>query len=91
MIVRASAPIRSTNAMYTTENTVFFYNYKKLMKPRNPILQSTGFLTKCVNAFSTLTICRSTEKIYLHWVKFFVRWHGADGVIRHPREMGAPE
>ena len=29
----------------------------------------------------------STEKTYLHWVKFFIRWHG----VRHPREMEAPE
>jgi site-specific recombinase XerD len=31
----------------------------------------------------------STEKTYLHWVKFLVRWHGRTGVMRHPREMGA--
>ena len=33
----------------------------------------------------------STEKVYLHWVKFFVRWHGRNGAMRHPRDMGAPE
>jgi site-specific recombinase XerD len=33
----------------------------------------------------------STEKTYLHWVKFFVRWHGRNGVMRHPREMAGPE
>lgn len=29
----------------------------------------------------------STEKVYLYWVRFFIRWHG----VRHPRDMGAPE
>lgn len=33
----------------------------------------------------------STEKRYLYWVKFFIRWHGRGGVMRHPRDMGAPE
>ncbi len=28
-----------------------------------------------------------TEKAYLYWVRFFIRWSG----LRHPREMGAPE
>jgi integron integrase len=29
----------------------------------------------------------STEKVYLYWVRFFIRWHA----MRHPRDMGAPE
>ena len=29
----------------------------------------------------------STEKVYVHWVRTFIRFHG----IRHPLEMGAPE
>ena len=28
-----------------------------------------------------------TEKTYLYWVKFFIRWSG----MRHPTDMGAPE
>jgi integron integrase len=28
-----------------------------------------------------------TEKAYVYWVRFFVRWHG----LRHPRDMGAPQ
>jgi integron integrase len=27
----------------------------------------------------------------LHWVRFFIRWHGRGGVMRHPRDMGAAE
>lgn len=29
----------------------------------------------------------STEKVYLYWIKFFVRWSG----MKHPRDMGAAE
>lgn len=29
----------------------------------------------------------STEKTYIYWIKFFVRWSG----MRHPRDMGAAE
>jgi site-specific recombinase XerD len=28
-----------------------------------------------------------TEKAYVYWIRFFVRWAG----LRHPRDMGAPE
>lgn len=29
----------------------------------------------------------STEKLYVYWIRFFIRWSG----MRHPAEMGAPE
>ena len=32
-----------------------------------------------------------TKEAYLYWVKFFVRWHGRNGQVRHPRELGATE
>lgn len=28
-----------------------------------------------------------TEKAYVYWVRFFIRWHG----LRHPRDMGSAE
>lgn len=28
-----------------------------------------------------------TEKAYVYWIRFFVRWHG----LKHPRDMGAPQ
>jgi hypothetical protein len=28
-----------------------------------------------------------TEKVYVYWVRWFIRFHG----LRHPAEMGAPE
>jgi site-specific recombinase XerD len=33
----------------------------------------------------------NTEKAYLYWMRFFVRWHGRNGVIQHPRAIGAAE
>jgi len=33
----------------------------------------------------------STEKVYLYWVRFFIRRHGRGGQMKHPRTMGAPE
>jgi hypothetical protein len=33
----------------------------------------------------------STEKTYLYWVTFFIRWHDRGGQVRHPRDMRAPE
>ena len=32
-----------------------------------------------------------TEQAYTYWVKFFVRWCGRGGQMRHPRDMGAAE
>jgi site-specific recombinase XerD len=32
-----------------------------------------------------------TEDAYVYWVRFFIRWHGREGGLRHPREMGELE
>ena len=32
-----------------------------------------------------------TEKAYVYWVRFFVRWSGTQGGMRHPRELGSAE
>ncbi len=32
-----------------------------------------------------------TEQAYVYWVKFFVRWCGTGGQMRHPRDMGPVE
>lgn len=29
----------------------------------------------------------ATEKLYIYWIRFFIRWSG----LRHPRDMAAPE
>ncbi len=29
----------------------------------------------------------ATEKLYIYWIRFFIRWSG----LRHPKDMGGPE
>ena len=31
----------------------------------------------------------STETVYLKWIRFFIHWHGRDGQMQHPRNIGA--
>lgn len=61
------------------------------MKPRSPVLQSTRLLDQVRERIRYMHYSLSTEKTYLHWVKFFVRWHGRNGVMRHPRDMAGLE
>ncbi len=57
------------------------------MKPRTPPLQSPRLLDQLRERIRYLHYSLSTEKLYVHWVRFFIRWHG----LKHPREMGATE
>jgi len=57
------------------------------MKPRKPILLSVRLTDQVRERIRYLHYSLSTEKVYLYWVKFFIRWHG----MRHPREMGGRE
>ena len=52
---------------------------QSLPKPR--------LLTQLREAIRTRHYALSTEKVYVHWVRTFIRFHG----IRHPTEMGARE
>lgn len=61
------------------------------MKPGSIPLKSVRLLDKVRERIRYLHYSLSTEKVYLYWVKFFVRWHGRNGVMRHPREMGVRE
>jgi uncharacterized protein YfbU (UPF0304 family) len=54
-------------------------------------LQSTRLLDQVRERIRYLHYSLSTETTYVHWVKFFVRWNGRKGKMRHPREMGALE
>jgi integron integrase len=56
------------------------------MKPRKPPLQSARLLDQVRERIRYLHYSLQTEKVYLYWVRFFVRWHG----VKHPRDMGAP-
>ena len=61
------------------------------MKPGNAPLKSVCLLDQVRERIRYLHYSLSTEKVYLHWVKFFVRWHGRDGRMKHPRDMGPRE
>jgi integron integrase len=61
------------------------------MKPGKPVLQSARLLDQVRERIRYMHYSLSTETTYLYWVKFFIRWHGRNGVMRHPREMGGPE
>lgn len=61
------------------------------MKSGIPALPSVHLLDQVRERVRSLHYSLSTKKSYVHWVRFFIRWQGRGGVMRHPREMGAPE
>ena len=61
------------------------------MKPGTPSFKSTRLLDQLRERIRYLHYSLQTEKAYLYWVRFFIRWHGRGGVMRHPREMGSAE
>ncbi len=61
------------------------------MKPGNAPLKSIRLLDQVRERIRYLHYSLSTEKVYLYWVKFFIRWHGRDGRMKHPRDMGPHE
>ena len=61
------------------------------MKPGMPSFTSTRLLDQLRERIRYLHYSLQTEKAYLYWVRFFIRWHGRGGVMRHPRDMGSAE
>ena len=62
------------------------------MKPGNAPLKSIRLLDQVHERIRYLHCRLSTEKVYLYWVKFFVRWQAQQtGGMRHPRDMGPRE
>jgi integron integrase len=53
-------------------------------------LQSTRLLDQVRERIRYLHYSLSTEQTYLYWVRFFIRWSGRGGTMRHPRDIGAP-
>ena len=68
-------------------NTVFMMS----AKPASYIPQSVRLLDQLREVLRYKHYSLRTEEAYLYWVKFFVRWHGRSGQVRHPRDMGAAE
>ena len=63
------------------------------MKPGTPTpaLRSIRLLDQLRERIRYLHDSPQTEKAYLYWVRFFVRWHGRAGGMRHPRDMAVAE
>ncbi|MDP3412959.1 MAG: phage integrase N-terminal SAM-like domain-containing protein, partial [Polaromonas sp.] len=65
--------------------------YNSPAKVAAPALQSTRLLDQVRERIRYLHYSLQTEKAYLHWARFFIRWHGRNGKMRHPRDMGKAE
>ncbi|MBI3101917.1 MAG: phage integrase N-terminal SAM-like domain-containing protein [Burkholderiales bacterium] len=62
------------------------------MKPSTPVLHSPRLLDQLRECLRYRHYSLSTEKSYVYWVRFFVRWSArAGGAMRHPRDMGAAD
>ena len=59
------------------------------MKPGTPPLKSTRLLDQMRERIRYMHYSLSTENVYLYWVRFFIRWHGREGQMQHPRDIGA--
>lgn len=66
-------------------------SYKNFVKPGTRALQSTRVLDQLRERIRYMHYSLSTEQVYAYWVRFFIRWSGKGGVMRHPRDMGASE
>ncbi len=53
----------------------------------HPPLQATRILAQLRERLRYLHYSLRTEEAYLHWVRFYIHFHG----VRHPSQMGKPE
>lgn len=67
------------------------FSYKNSVKPSVPALQSTRVLDQLRERIRSMHYSLRTEQVYVYWVRFFIRWSGRGGAMRHPRDMGASE
>ena len=62
------------------------------MKPGTPLLRSTRLLDQVSERIQYMHYSLKTEKAYLYWVRFFIRWSATQpGGMRHPRDMGVAD
>ena len=59
------------------------------MKPGAPPLKFARLLDQMRERIRYMHYSLSTERIYLYWVRFFIHWHGREGQMQHPRDIGA--
>ena len=65
--------------------------HKNSVKLSTPVLQSARILDQLRECIRYMHYSLSTEQVYVYWVRFFIRWSGHGGAMRHPRDMGASE
>lgn len=56
-----------------------------------PVLRSVRLLDQLRERIRYLHYSLQTENAYLNWTRFFICWHGRNGSMRHPKNMGKPE
>jgi integrase len=56
-------------------------------KVRKPPLTSTRLLDQVRERLRYLHYSSRTEKNYVYWIRWYIRWHG----LRHPKDMGGKE
>jgi integron integrase len=62
------------------------------MKPGAPLLTSTRLLDQVSERIRYMHYSLKTEKAYLYWVRFFIRWSATQpGGMCHPRDMGVAD
>ena len=62
------------------------------MKPGTPLLRSTRLLDQVSERIRYMHYSLKTEKAYLYWVRFFIRWSATQaGGMRHSRDMGVAD
>jgi hypothetical protein len=62
------------------------------MKPDTPLLRSTRLLDQVRERIRYMHYSLKTEKAYLYWVRFFIRWSATQpGGMRHPRGMAVAD
>ena len=67
------------------------YRYIESDKVAAPVLRSARLLDQLRERIRYLHYSLQTEKAYLYWARFFIRWHGRNGAMRHPKDMGKVE
>ncbi len=67
------------------------YRYIESDKVDTPVLRSVRLLDQLRERIRYLHYSLQTEKAYLYWARFFIRWHGRNGAMRHPKNMGKLE
>lgn len=58
------------------------------MKPGTPPLQSARLLDQVRERIRHLHYSLKTEKAYIYWIRFCIRWSAAQGGMPHPYDMG---